>query len=188
MRIKFDGIKKFLSSNKNKALIGAGLVPVIYLALKSRATIWRGVKKISSKKGEEAQPEIKKLSESKKTDAVNTVRFMLSNYNTERYSIIYGRDKKKGFMGYFMRFNHSPWLFFGWSDEYEGKYQLTPFWIELDEKATNTFMDKGLQMYYDIYAHPSDEKQLIVSVTLEEMEDPRAVAGKVMELAQKTMG
>jgi hypothetical protein len=188
MRIKFDGIKKFLSSNKNKALIGAGLVPVIYLAWKSRATIWRGVKIISAKKGEEAQTEIKKLSESKKTDAVNTVRFMLSNYNTERYSIIYGRDKKKGYMGYFMRADHSPWLFFGWSVEFEGKYPLTPFWIELDEKATKTFGDKGLQKYYDIYAHPSLEKQLIVSIALEEMEDPQAVAGKVMELAQKTMG
>jgi hypothetical protein len=188
MRIKFEGIKKFFSRNRNKALIGAGLVPVMYLAWKSRATILRGVKKISAIKEDETHLKIKKLSDYKKTDAVNTVRFMLSNYNTEQFNIIYGRDKKKGYMGYFMRIDHSPWLFFGWSDEFEGKYPLTPFWIELDEKAAKTFGDKGLKMYYDIYAHPSNEKHLIVSVTLEEMEDPRAVAGKVFELAQKTMG
>ena len=180
MRIKFDGIKKFLSKNRNKALIGAGLIPVAFLA-------WKGVKKISSGKKKESVPGISKLGESKKSDAVNTVRFMLSNYNTEKYSIIYGRDKKKGYMGYYLRVDHSPWLFFGWSDAFESAYPLTPFWIELDESATAKFGKKGLKMYYDVYAHPSEEKRLLVSITLDELEDPQAVAGKLMELSQKTL-
>jgi hypothetical protein len=180
MRIKFEGIKKFLSSNRNKALIGAGMVPFIYLA-------WKGVKKISAGKKTETEAESARLSESRKTDLVNTVRFMLSNYNTDRYSIIYGRDRKKGYMGYFIRVDHSPWLFFGWSDEYERKYPLTPFWIELDESGANKFGERGLKMYYDIYTHPSDDKKLLISITLEEAEDPQAVAGKLIELAQKTL-
>ena len=180
MRIKFEGIKKFLSKNRKKALIGAGLIPVAFLA-------WKGVKKISSGKKKETRPGISNLSESKKTDAINTVRFMLSNYNTERYNIIYGRDRKKGYMGYYLRVDHSPWLFFGWSDEFESKYPLTPFWIELDESATKKFGDKGLQIYYDVYTHPADEKHLLVSITLDELEDPQAVAGKLIELSQKTL-
>ena len=187
--MKFDAIKQFFSSHGKKALFGAGLIPVAYVAWKNRGAIRRGVgdlKTLAVRKTEHTTSS-KKLNESRKTDMVNTVRFMLSRYDTEPFSIIYDRDRKQGRMGYYMRTNAGPSLFFGWMDEYEARYPQTPFWIELDAEATKAFADRGLKIHHDIYPNPSDDRSVLISLTLDEMEDPRTAAGKVADLSRKIL-
>lgn len=192
--MKFDKLKRFLSGHKGKALLGAGLLPVAYVAWRKREDISKGVKSISGKVRDkitgaaaEAPQSLHALGDSRKTDMVNTVRFMLSKYDTEPMSIIYTRDKKRGFMGYLIKASGDRSLFFGWSGEFERKYPMTPFWIALDPESTLVFAGKNLKIHYDIYANPVDERSILVSVPVEEMEDPQAVAGKIMELAGKTL-
>ncbi len=191
--MKFDKLKQLLSGRRGKALLGAGLLPVALVAWHKREDISRGVKTISGKvRGKVAgadseAPHVLELGESRKTDMVNTVRFMLSKYDTEPLSIIYVRDKKRGLMGYALRSGGDRSLFFGWSDEYAAQFPLTPFWIALDPESTRAFAEKNLKIHYDIYPHPWVEGSILISVPLEEMEDPQAVAGKIMELAGKTL-
>jgi len=42
--MKFDDIMKLLSGHKKKAILGAGLIPVAFLAWKKRKAIWSGMK------------------------------------------------------------------------------------------------------------------------------------------------
>jgi hypothetical protein len=192
--MKIEKIKKILSRHKGKALVGAGLVPVVYFAWKKRGSIWNGIKGITGRMlpskaepGEAMSPVILKLTDSRKTDMVNTVRFMVSKYDTGPFSIVYGRSRKQGYMGYYVRSESGPALFFGWSDEFERTYPVTPFWIALDPQATKVFKEKNLKVHYDIYPNPKEEQSILVSVPPEEMEDPEAVSGKIMELARKTL-
>lgn len=184
--MKFEDIKKLLLVHRGKAVIGAGLIPVAVLVWKKRGIIRNGVKGIGAlARGKKTA--VSGLSEARKTDMVNTVRFMLGEYNTAPFNIIYNRAKKEGRMGYSMRSDAKTALFFGWSDAFMAAHPVTPFWIELDARATEAFRDRGLKQYYDIYINPEDECSILVSVPLEEIEDPRAVAGKIMELASKTL-
>ncbi len=186
--MKFTDITKLLSGHKKKAILGAGLIPVAVLAWKKRETIWSGVKgvrtRVTGKKEEAALPG---MSDSHKTDLVNTVRFMLSKYDTSAFHIIYERGKKEKYMGYFLRTAGEASLFFGWSEGFEAAHPVTPFWIALDGKATEAFRDRGLKLFYDIYPNPRDERSVLIAISLEEMEDPLAVVGKILELAGKTM-
>jgi hypothetical protein len=192
--MKFEKIKKILFKHKGKALIGAGLVPVAYLVWKKRDGIWKGIKgikeKVRPKKAElidEDASTIVKLTDSRKTDMVNTVRFMLSKYDAGEFNIVYGRSRKQGYMGYYVRSDQGPALFFGWSDEFAERYPVTPFWIALDPQATKAFSEKNLKPHYDIYANPREEHSILVSITLEEMVDAPAASEKIMELARKTL-
>lgn len=186
--MKFDDIKKFLSGHKKKAIFGAGMIPVAVVAWKKRKAIWSGVKGVHARvSGKKEQAPVSAMSESRKTDMVNTVRFMLSKYDTSAFHIIYSRGKKEKNMGYFLRTAGEGALFFGWSEGFEAEHPVTPFWIALDSKATGAFRDRGLKMFYDIYPNPRDEQSILISVSLEEMEDPLAVASKIMELAGKTI-
>ena len=186
--MKFTDIAKLLSGHKKTAIFGAGLIPVAFLAWKKRKTIWSGVKGVQARvSGKKEEPAVSGLSDSRKTDLVNTVRFMLSKYDTSAFNIIYDRGKKEKYMGYFLRTAGKASLFFGWSEEFVSAHPLTPFWIALDGKATEAFQDRGLKMFYDIYPNPRDEQSILVAIPLDEMEDPLAVAGKIMELAGKTV-
>ncbi|MHB9028357.1 MAG: hypothetical protein ACYC9O_06280 [Candidatus Latescibacterota bacterium] len=192
--MKLEKIKKILSKHKGKALIGAGLVPVAYLAWKKRGVLWKGIKGLKEKAlpkkaepGDEASRALMKLTDSRKTDLVNTVRFMLSKYDTGPFNIVYGRSRKQGYMGYYVRSDQGSSLFFGWSDELEQRYPATPFWIALDPQATKIFGEKNLKIHYDIYTNPKEDQSILVSIPPEEMEDPQAVSGKIMELARKTL-
>ena len=184
-----DRLVKFLSAHRKKALFGVGLIPVAYVAWKKRGAIRKGVgdlKTLSARKKERTSSS-QILSESQKTDMVNTVRFMFSRYDTESFSIIYDRDRKRGRMGYHVRMSAGPALFFGWSEEYEARYPQTPFWIVLDAEATKTFAERGLKIHHDIYPNPNDNHSIIISLTLDEMEDPRTAAGKVADLSRKIL-
>jgi hypothetical protein len=184
-----DRLVKFFSSHRKKALFGVGLIPVVYVAWKKRGAIRKGVGNLKTFTSQRAEsgPSARKMSESRKTDMVNTVRFMLSRYDTESFSIIYDRDRRRGRMGYHVRTSAGPALFFGWSEEYEALYPQTPFWIELDAEATKAFADRGLKIHHDIYPNPNDNHSIIISLTLDEMEDPRTAAGKVADLSRKIL-
>lgn len=186
--MKFTDIKNFLTGHKKKAILGAGIIPVAFLAWKKRKAIWSGMKGVHSRvAGKKAETAVTGLSDSNKTDLVNTVRFMLSKFDTSAFHISYGRGKKDKHMGYFLRTAQEASLFFGWSENFEEAYPITPFWIALDSKATEVFRERGLKIFYDIYPNPKDEQSILISVTPEEMEDPLAVAGKIMDLAGKTI-
>ena len=186
--MKFTDIKNFLTGHKTKAILGAGLIPVAFLAWKKRKAIWGGVKNVHSRvSGKKAEAALPGLSNSRKTDLVNTVRFMLSKYDTSAFHILYGRGKKEKYMGYYLRTSGEASLFFGWSEVFEEAHPVTPFWVALDGKATDVFRERGLKTFYDIYANPKEEQSILIAVPLEEMEDPLAVAGKIMELAAKTI-
>ena len=184
--MKFDGFKKFFSSHGKKTLFGVGLLPVAYLAWKNRGTIRKGVDGIKTLAGGGEKP-APRLGHSRKTDMVNTVRFVLSKYDTDAFTIIYDRDRERRRMGYHIRTHEGPALFFGWSDEFEEKYPLTPFWIALDPVATERFAALGLKKHFDVYDHPEGDGSVLVSLQHDEMEDPRTAAGKIAELARKLL-
>ncbi len=186
-QMKFDGFGKFFSTHGKKTLFGVGLLPVAYLAWKNRGTIQKGVSGLKSLAGGVKDRPSARLSDSRKTDMVNTVRFVLSKYDTDAFSIAYERDRERKRMGYHVRTNEGPSLFFGWSDEYEEKYPLTPFWIELDPGATVRFAAQGLKKHFDMYEHPLDGGSVLVSLQHDEMEDPRTAAGKIAELSRKLL-
>ncbi len=204
---KANIVKKFISRHKGKALIGVGIAPMAYLAWKKRGTIWENVKElknrafpkktkqveessgdsISIEKSPTDSPLGLKLTDSRKTEMIHMVRFMLSKYDTNSFTIVYGRSRKQGYMGYYVRAGKEGSLFFGWSDEFENQYSLTPFWITLNPAATKTFREKNLTTYYDIYVNPKDDQSILISLPLKKMEDPQAVAGKIIELAGETL-
>ena len=186
--MKFTDIKNFLTGHKKKAILGAGLIPVAFLAWKKRKAIWGGMKDVHSRvAGGKPKIAVPGLSDSIKTDQVNTVRFMLSKFDTSAFHISYGRGKKDRRMGYFLRTAGEASLFFGWSESFEEAHPVTPFWIALDSKATEAFRERGLKIFYDIYPNPNDEQSILISITPEEMDDPLAVAGKILDLAGKTI-
>jgi len=185
---------KFLSKHKGKSLIGAGLLPVAYLAWKKRDVIGEIIKGKKEKTPlpktetvEEALPIKIKFTSSRKTDLVNTVRFMLSQHDTKPFKIAYCRSRKQGYMGYYIRAYGGFTLFFGWSDEFEKRYPETPFWIALNPQATNVFREKNLKIQYDIYANPRDERSILISLPFGEMENPKEVSAKILELARATL-
>ncbi len=185
--MKFNGFKKFFSAHGKKTLFGVGLLPVAYLAWKNRGAIQKGVSDLKTLAVKGKDRPTPRLGDSRKTDMINTVRFVLSKYNTDAFAIVYERDRDRGRMGYRVRANDGPALFFGWSDECEEKYPLTPFWIELDPVATGKFSEQGMKKYFDVYEHPSDTGSLLVSLQHDEMEDPRTAAGKIAELSRKLL-
>jgi hypothetical protein len=187
--MNMESLKKLVSTHGKKVLWGIGLLPVAYVAWKNRGAIRQGVSNLKTrgaKKGARSK-EARKLGESRKTDMVNTVRFILGKYDTDAFSIVYDRDRKRGRMGYYLRTNAGPSIFFGWSEEYEERFPLTPFWIELDSEATRIFAERGLKVHHDIYPNPSAEELILVPLTLDEMEDPRTAAGKIGDLAKKIL-
>ena len=191
---KLGKLGKFLSKHKGKSLIGAGLLPVAYLAWKKRDAIWERIagKKektppLKTETVEEALPIKIKFTSSRKTDLVNTVRFMLSQHDTKELKIAYCRSRKQGYMGYYIRAYGGFTLFFGWSDEFEKRYPETPFWIALDPQATNVFREKNLKIQFDIYANLRDERSILICMRPEEMENPQEVSAKILELARATL-
>lgn len=181
---KLGRLAKLLSNHKGKALIGASLVPAAYLAWKKRDVIADGVRGLAGR----AVPKksASGLSDSRKTDLVNTVRFMLGRYDTAAFHIIYGRDRHAGYMGYHVRTDAAA-LFFGWTDALEEAYPMTPFWMVLDPAATRAFGEKNLKAHYDIYTNPADDRSIAIPAMPDMVDDPAAVAAHIIEIARKTL-
>ncbi|MCD6308293.1 MAG: hypothetical protein J7M24_04780 [Candidatus Latescibacteria bacterium] len=99
----------------------------------------------------------------------------------------YKPEQKKGinaYYGYFIQKRGSGWILVCWSDEFETRYGVSPFWIEFDEKPASKLSIKDYPTAKD---HPSKIGRKIIPIAKSEINNPKIIAEKVYKLALDTL-
>ncbi len=128
------------------------------------------------------QPVSAPLSMELKNDLIRGVFDYLKVHKPADILIRFGQSAIQGYRGYYLSRDFSSSIFFGWSTTLEEKIGITPFWIVLDEKASERFACSP-SLTLRSMPHPSVDKRLVVPVPAEDVKRADFTGELLLELA-----
>lgn len=137
-------------------------------------------------------PQKAEIRESEKTKIIDELKNFSNaqnNYGFKKSKCNYPKNRipERDYYGFWISYEKDPWIFVCWANEFENKYLCTPFWIELDEKATEEFFKCILYKEFCFCRHPRITEQIIIPVFIEEMANIEQIAKKALYIADKTV-
>ncbi len=139
-----------------------------------------------SKKKHTISKEQKSLTPSEKDRIIHHIGSLIREKNSaegEMFTITDESGNDPAYYEYFIGIPRKAWVGICWSDEFEQKFGLGSFWIELSANAANGYRVGN----YKTFPHPSRQGRLVIPVPNEKINDPEKLVKELFKISHESM-